>query len=107
MLSQGIVFPLDILPPDVIEKAAVGDDVTNILGITKWEPYAEPAPEPKKKRSKWITLMYKVPFLRLWLEGLRQIAPSETSGLTSSSRLTKPVCRICRGFLTTAALSIR
>lgn len=64
VLSQGIVFPLDILPPDVIEKAAVGDDVTNILGITKWEPYAESAPEPKKKRSKWIMLMYRIPFLR-------------------------------------------
>jgi RNA ligase (TIGR02306 family) len=35
-ISQGICFPLSILPPDV--KIEEGKDVTDILGITKYEP---------------------------------------------------------------------
>lgn len=34
-VSQGICFPLDILPSGIY---AVGDDVTEALGIYKWEP---------------------------------------------------------------------
>lgn len=35
-VSQGICFPLDILPKNL--RAEPGDDVTDILGITKYEP---------------------------------------------------------------------
>ncbi len=35
-ISQGICFPLSILPADT--TAEVGDDVTEALGIRKWEP---------------------------------------------------------------------
>lgn len=38
-VSQGICFPLSILPPKV--KVEEGLDVTEILGIEKWEPYSE------------------------------------------------------------------
>ena len=34
-ISQGICFPLDILPDGHYDE---GDDVTDLLGITKWEP---------------------------------------------------------------------
>lgn len=38
-ISQGICFPLDILPKQT--KITEGFDVTEILGIKKWEPYSE------------------------------------------------------------------
>ena len=38
-ISQGICFPLSILPADTTIKE--GEDVTEILGIKKWEPYQE------------------------------------------------------------------
>ena len=34
-VSQGICFPMDILPEGNYE---IGDDVTKILGVTKYEP---------------------------------------------------------------------
>jgi RNA ligase (TIGR02306 family) len=38
-VSQGICFPISILPPD--SPRTVGEDVTALLGVVKWEP---PAP---------------------------------------------------------------
>jgi RNA ligase (TIGR02306 family) len=35
-VSQGICFPLSILPPDA--PTGEGEDVTDLLGIVKWEP---------------------------------------------------------------------
>jgi hypothetical protein len=45
-ISQGICFPLDILPPIFSKKKLtiddiIGMDVTEILGITKFEPYKD------------------------------------------------------------------
>lgn len=42
-ISQGIAFPIDILPkivptPDSAPDWLIGDDVTALLGVTKWEP---------------------------------------------------------------------
>jgi len=37
-VSQGILFPLDILGYTVPEAAQIGDDVTDYLGIKKYEP---------------------------------------------------------------------
>ena len=67
-LSQGIAFPLSILPDglDVME----GDDVTEILGVTKWErPDAEDVrelinPTAKKKFPKWLLRMMRKPWFR-------------------------------------------
>jgi hypothetical protein len=39
-ISQGIIFPMSILPKDP-SKYSVGDDVTNILKIKKYEPEIE------------------------------------------------------------------
>ena len=58
VISQGICFSMDILP----KRAAAysdGDDVTDLLGITKYDPYQneEPQSAPRKKnplmRYKW------------------------------------------------------
>lgn len=70
-LSQGIAFPLSILPDgvDVVE----GDDVTEILGVVKWErPDATDVRElsdikPKKKYPKWILRLLRKPLFRNWL----------------------------------------
>ena len=66
-ISQGIAFPLSILPDglDVLE----GDDVTEILGVTKWErPDAEdvrmPTTSNKKKYPKWLLRMMRKPWFR-------------------------------------------
>jgi hypothetical protein len=42
-VSQGIAFPLSILPLGWVKGAEYreGQDVTEVLGITKWEPYQE------------------------------------------------------------------
>lgn len=37
-VSQGIAFPLSILPVVTLLGVDEGDDVTDVLGITKWEP---------------------------------------------------------------------
>jgi RNA ligase (TIGR02306 family) len=38
-VSQGLVFPMTILPVTTILDADLGDDVTEVLGIKKYEPY--------------------------------------------------------------------
>lgn len=60
--SQGICFPLSILPKDA-SKYSEGDDVTSILGIQKHDPEAEPTKvptkEPKNRFVKWLC-RYKI-----------------------------------------------
>ena len=51
-ISQGIVFPMNILPKDE-SKYKVGDDVTNILKIKKYEPEDVVPPSPTIKKS-WL-----------------------------------------------------
>ena len=71
VLSQGIAFPLSILPDglNVIE----GDDVTDVLGIRKWErPDATDVRElldtkQKKKFPKWLLRLLRKPMFRSWL----------------------------------------
>ena len=60
VVSQGICFPMSILP-ERKKEYYVGEDVTDILGITKYEPYIEDVtaqPTSKKKnpltKIKWL-----------------------------------------------------
>lgn len=39
VISQGLVFPKTILPMPAILEVELGQDVTELLGITKYEPY--------------------------------------------------------------------
>lgn len=70
-LSQGIAFPLSILPPGVTLEE--GTDVTDILNITKWEcPDVTdvrelPTASSKKKYPKWLLRMLRKPMFRSWL----------------------------------------
>lgn len=56
VLSQGICFPLSILPEGEYE---LGQDVTEIIGITQYEPTQDKeriarVPMPTKKYPKWL-----------------------------------------------------
>lgn len=57
VLSQGICFPLSLLPEG---NYNIGDDVTELLGITQYEPTMDkeeasvPADNPKKKYPKFL-----------------------------------------------------
>lgn len=60
-LSQGICFPMSILPPG---GYAVGDDVTDILGVTKYEPPAEPEPPAPKKAPRYPAFLMRFAWFR-------------------------------------------
>jgi len=59
--SQGIVYPVSILPTGVYKE---GDDVTALLGITKYDEYAGEekvgVSNPKKKYNKFQLLWFKL-----------------------------------------------
>lgn len=69
VLSQGICFPLSILP-ERDTPYELDEDVTEILGIKKYEPYEdEPVQteaKPKKKLNPVVRFMLRVPGLR-WI----------------------------------------
>lgn len=55
-ISQGICFPLSLLPDGDYE---IGQDVTELMGITKYDPYEEPEPNIRtpqnvKHYPKWL-----------------------------------------------------
>lgn len=59
VISQGICFPLSLLPEGAYQE---GDDVTKLLGITQYEPTMDKEPEtveatPKKKYPKFLMRM--------------------------------------------------
>lgn len=58
VLSQGICFPLDILP---CKKCGyhVGEDVTEQLGIHKWEPGEEESETGRKKQSPLRSFLFR------------------------------------------------
>ena len=64
VLSQGIVFPMNILPKD--REYNIGDNVTEILGITKYEPFDDEPTEtqPTKKGKKYPQFLMKYSWFR-------------------------------------------
>lgn len=54
-VSQGIIFPLSILPEN---EYNVGDDVTEIIGVTKYDPDAEAEVDDNKTAKKKKLLQY-------------------------------------------------
>jgi len=77
-VSQGIVFPLSIIneidPTFDISKLKVGDDVTQLLGITKYDPESALDividPEPQVKKS-WAARKFQ--FIKWKLFGYKPI----------------------------------
>ena len=74
VLSQGICFPLYPLLPVKKDGGSydIGEDVTELLGITKYEPYEDSDQDetsnrkPRKKLNPVVLLMYRIPGLR-WI----------------------------------------
>lgn len=76
ILSQGICFPLDIIPNYEFTKKeggyAVGTDVTDMLGIVKYDEYGESEPKEAKEPQR------KYPaFLMRWAWFRRLVLPSK------------------------------
>lgn len=70
--SQGIVFPLSILPQN--KTYQIGDDVTDILGIKKYDPQAE----EELKLNKTTKEIKKYPqFLMKWSWFRKLVLPSK------------------------------
>lgn len=65
VLSQGICFPLSVLPGEP-GSYHTGDDVTEVLGVRKYEPYEEePVPvAPRKRLNPVLDMMLRIPVLR-------------------------------------------
>lgn len=66
--SQGIVFPLSILP-EVRSPYKEGEDVSTIIGVRKYNPEVEPIVEQKVPKNKLVKFLcrYKV-FRNIFLE---------------------------------------
>lgn len=65
-VSQGLVLPLDILPKG---KYEVGDDVTDILGVKKYDPESETENEIflgnlKKSRNPFVKILIRFKWFR-------------------------------------------
>lgn len=64
-ISQGLVLPLDVLPKGNYQ---LGDDVTDIIGVKKYDPQAEQEAklltDQKKKQGKFLTFMYRFKWFR-------------------------------------------
>jgi RNA ligase (TIGR02306 family) len=70
-ISQGIVFPLSILPQDKFEQMSqapvdkiLGLDVTEMLNIQKWEPYI-PAQLAGKVKGNFPSFLHKTDEVRI------------------------------------------
>ena len=64
VLSQGIVFPLSILPPSQ-KKYAVGDDVTDLVGVKQYEPTMDiERPKNQKQPSKCAKFLMRFGWYR-------------------------------------------
>lgn len=77
-LSQGIVFPLSILPDKSIKHGdyLIGKDVTELVGVIKYEkpdnnPVESRPKVPKKWYKKWIYL-FKYNYLFKWFPKLKK-----------------------------------
>ena len=65
-VSQGLVLPLSILPPG--KTYNLGDDVTEVLGIVKYDPEAQKEMQllqkPQKSKSKLVKFMMRFKWYR-------------------------------------------
>ena len=68
VLSQGICFPMTILPEDYAPMSRkVGDDVTDVLGIIKYDEYGERAEQEKEDKrvmKKWPSWLMRWKWFR-------------------------------------------
>ena len=66
VISQGICFPMDILP-EKYRDLDVGEDVTDIIGVTQYEPTMDKEEDPvgqKKKAKKYPAFLMRFKWFR-------------------------------------------
>jgi len=73
-VSQGICFPLSILPPKKRGDYILEEDVTDVLGITQYEPTQDKDPVPQQPRKKYPKWLMRFP----WFRAL--VLPKKTKG---------------------------
>lgn len=81
-ISQGLFMPLSILP--VQKKWKEDDDVTDILGVTKYDPEAEleKSNNPAVQKNPFVKFLMKFSWYR------KTFAPKRTKGFPSFARKT-------------------
>ena len=73
--SQGIVFPLDILPPKKNKEAYERDeDVTSVIGVTQYEPTMDKEPSDVAAKQQ----KHKYPRFLMRFKWFRNIVASKT-----------------------------
>lgn len=63
VVSQGICFPIDILP-EKYRCCDIGEDVTDIIGVKQYEPTMDKEPETKKRRKKYPQFLMRFKWFR-------------------------------------------
>lgn len=83
-ISQGIAFPLHIIPNGNQNTWREGEDVTDIIGIVKYEP--------KENLNKQLPKKYKNPFVRFMMqyEWFRNLLKKDTKFPTWVSKTDEP-----------------
>lgn len=68
VISQGICFPLDILPPKKSgAEYEIGEDVTDVIGIKQYEPTMDKEPDElvaKQIKTKWPKFLMRYEWFR-------------------------------------------
>lgn len=89
VISQGLIMPFDEL--GLHGKFKEGQDLTDKLGIIKWEPPEDTGMiyRGKKKKSFWWKLVYTLPFLKMFRKkvGVGAKFPSHLVPKTDETRL--------------------
>ena len=88
--SWGLVVSLNDLPLDkkVIDKLKIGDDITDLLNIRKYEPDEDRSPTKAEQDSKFIKYLKRFRFFR-WLFKKFGIIHTKTSGAFPSDIISK------------------
>lgn len=74
VISQGICFPLSILPPKKHGEYKLEEDVTEVIGVTQYEPTQDKEPAPAQKKTKWPQWLMRFKLFR------RMVLPKRRKG---------------------------
>lgn len=69
VISQGICFPLSILPPKEYQE---GDDVTEIIGVTQYEPTMDKEPSQPVSKKKYPAFLMRFALFRRLVLGKKK-----------------------------------
>lgn len=64
VISQGICFPLSILPPKKHGEYSLEEDVTDVIGVTQYAPTQDKEPEAPQKKTKWPKWLMRFKWFR-------------------------------------------